>query len=227
MQKRGLHCLLAIAFTLLTPPLARAQTAADCATAARAAERSFALPQGLLRAVGEVETGRWDPRLDHVVAWPWSVDSAGQGQWYDSKARAVAAVRALQAAGQRNIDVGCFQISLLHHPDAFVSLDQAFDPSANADYAAHLLTQLHAMLGTWPDAVAAYHSADPQRGTPYRRKVLAAWSGVWPESTGGIIQFSAFGVHVWSPAAAGPGPAVIMIRAPSPAALPRVITPTR
>ena len=43
----------------------------------------------------------------------------------------------------RSIDIGCAQVNLMHHPDAFASLEQAFDPMANADYAARFLKQLH------------------------------------------------------------------------------------
>ena len=41
-----------------------------------------------------------------------------------------------RAQGARSIDVGCMQVNLLHHADAFASLEQAFDPVANARYAA-------------------------------------------------------------------------------------------
>ena len=30
------------------------------------------------------------------------------------------------------IDVGCFQVDLFYHPYAFTSLEEAFDPDANA-----------------------------------------------------------------------------------------------
>ena len=60
----------------------------------------------------------------------------GRGHFYDSKAEAVAAVRAMQARGIQSIDVGCGQINLMHHPDAFANLELAFDPQANATYAA-------------------------------------------------------------------------------------------
>ena len=64
------------------------------------------------------------------------MNAEGQGFYYDTKVEAVAAVRAMQARGIRSIDVGCMQVNLMFHPDAFVSLDEAFDPMANARYAA-------------------------------------------------------------------------------------------
>ena len=68
----------------------------------------------------------------------------------------------------------------MHHPDAFASLDQAFDPAANAAYAARFLRQLYGQAGAWPKAVAAYHSATPALAVPYAQKVMA----VWPEEAG-------------------------------------------
>jgi hypothetical protein len=71
------------------------------------------------------------------------------------------------------------QVNLMYHPDAFRSLDQAFDPASNTRYAARFLNQLYAQTNDWKQAAALYHSATPQLGADYRRRVLA----VWPEET--------------------------------------------
>ena len=84
--------------------------------------------------------------------------------------------------GVRSIDVGCGQINLMHHPDAFPSLEVAFDPQANAAYAAKFLKELFARTGDWNKAAGMYHSATPGLGDEYQRKVLA----VWPEEQHGL-----------------------------------------
>ncbi|HVC63819.1 MAG TPA: lytic transglycosylase domain-containing protein [Acetobacteraceae bacterium] len=207
---------------------ARGQTALDCAQAGRAAERQFGLPPGLLRAIGRVETGRWDARRGRVVAWPWAVDVDGDGRLFENSGDAVVAARAARAAGRHSIDVGCFQINLLHHPDAFADLDQAFDPQANAEYAARFLASLRGRLGNWHDAVAAYHSATPELGLPYSQRVFAAWSGTGTVAAESAAQFSGFPrIHVWGPSPAGTAPAVIAIHTSLPLLLPRVVTPGR
>jgi hypothetical protein len=38
----------------------------------------------------------------------------------------------MQGEGVRSIDIGCMQINLVHHPDAFGSLEAGFDPITNA-----------------------------------------------------------------------------------------------
>ena len=84
---------------------------------------------------------------------------------------------AQQAVGNRPIDVGCFQVDLQFHPAAFASLTEAFAPTSNARYAARFLNELHARTGSWAQAVALYHSAEPSLGLVYRSQVFAAWGG--------------------------------------------------
>src|SRR6185437_9297498 len=115
---------------------AKAQVPQSCELAGAAAEQSHGLPPGLLQAIGRVESGRWDNAAGKVVVWPWSVDVDGESHRYDSSEAALRDVRAWNAAGGHSIDVGCFQINLGWHPGAFASLEQAFDPVANANYAA-------------------------------------------------------------------------------------------
>ena len=86
------------------------------------------------------------------------------------------------------MDVGCTQINLMYHPNAFASLDDAFDPERNAAYAARFLTDLFHQAGSWPHAAAAYHSQTPELGTDYQRKVLEAWAE--PTSNRGTPQSS-------------------------------------
>jgi len=148
-----------------------------CRAAIEAAERANAVPSRLMAAIGRVESGRRDRSTGLSHPWPWTVNAEGDGFVYETKAQAVAAVRAMQARGVRSIDVGCMQVNLMHHPEAFASLEDAFDPVRNAAYAARFLTQLRTQTGSWPKAVAMYHSATPDIGADYQRRVMA----VWPE----------------------------------------------
>ncbi len=139
------------------------------------------MPGGLLGAIGVVETGRFDHATGRTEPWPWSTNMGGVGHFFASKAEAVAWTAAQIAAGQASIDVGCFQINLKYHPDAFANLEDAFDPLANARYAAVFLTGLYRKLGQWTVAAQYYHSADPAEGEPYGRRVMALMGG-WAET---------------------------------------------
>jgi hypothetical protein len=144
-----------------------------CRSAVAAAERASGIPVHLLAAISRVESGRRDPASGTVHPWPWTVNAEGEGHYYETKAEAVAAVRAMQARGIQSIDVGCGQINLMHHPNAFPSLDLAFDPQANAAYAARFLKELFAQTGDWNRATAMYHSSTPELGAEYQQQVQA------------------------------------------------------
>ena len=147
-----------------------------CRSAIASAEAALRIPDLFLSAIGRVESGRPLPLSGQVAPWPWTVDAEGQGHFYPSKQSAIQAVHALQARGVRSIDVGCLQVNLEQHPEAFTSLDQAFDPQANASFAARLLSSLFVQTGSWPLAAAAYHSQTPAIGAAYQQKVLSAWA---------------------------------------------------
>ncbi len=145
-----------------------------CLNATVNAERTAHLPPRLLDAIALVESGRRD--ADGVLMpWPWTINVQGVGHFYDTKAQAIAAVQQYQAQGIRSIDVGCAQINLMYHADAFGSLDAAFDPDTNARYAATFLDQLYSQSGSWPKAAADYHSQTPDVGVDYEKRVLALW----------------------------------------------------
>jgi len=153
-----------------------------CRAAIAAAEQRYGIPTGLLAAIGEVESGRTDPATGARLPWPWTVNAEGEGHFFDSKEAAIAWVRAALARGIQSIDTGCMQVNLYHHPDAFASLEAAFDPATNADYAARFLRSLHdgPAGGNWMIAAGYYHSQTPELAAPYRAQVEAALNGRLP-----------------------------------------------
>ncbi len=173
--------LVRVGIALLMAPVASAPASSagiglDCEAAAVSAERDWGLPPGLLAAIGTVEAGRRSPTGSPQI-WPWTVNARGQGVFLPRQADAVAYTAALLAQGVRSIDVGCFQVNLAWHPTAFASLAEAFDPAANARYAARFLLRLRSEVGDWGGAIARYHSATQELGIPYRSMVFSAWSG--------------------------------------------------
>lgn len=210
--------LAAIGGAGATPQPGAASPIALCRAAIAQAEREAGLPPRLLAAIGRVESGRRDPETGAFGPWPWTVNAEGRGSFYPDRAAAIAAVRALQAQGVRSIDVGCLQINLRHHPAAFASLEEAFDPLANARYAARFLTELQASRGDWMRSAAHYHSQTPEYADSYRARVAAAWEAergapAGPELAGGAIRGpgSLFG-------AGGPGAAMLENAGPRTAA---------
>ena len=161
-----------------------------CEQAIARAEVIGHTPSGMLAAIGQVESGRPDPRTGAMRPWPWTIDADGVGQFFATKAQAVAAVAALQAEGVRSIDVGCMQVNLMHHPDAFTSLDQAFDPIANTTFAVRFLNTLYRSTGSWPKTIAAYHSDTPRTADDYQRRVLVTWPQHVASPLGGRLMYA-------------------------------------
>jgi hypothetical protein len=167
--------------TTLPEPVA-SMASSVCERAGATVEQASGLPPGLLLAIGRIESGRWDSIRGRVTAWPWTINAVGKGLWFASKDDAARTTKDLLDGGTRSIDVGCFQINLFWHPTAFASLEQAFDPDANAAYAARYLLALFSQTGSWDAAVEAYHSADPALGYAYRQQVFSAWAAAPPNA---------------------------------------------
>ena len=119
------------------------------------------IPTHLLTAIAHAESGQWNEEAGTTTAWPWTVTSPEGDVKHPTKWAAIEAVRDLRKRGVKNIDVGCMQINLKHHPRAFRNLNIAFNPAHNVAYAARFLKKLHRQTGDWRTAVAYYHSRKP------------------------------------------------------------------
>lgn len=146
-----------------------------CSAAIVEAEKRHHLPAGLLESIARAESGRPITAMNDVRPWPWTIDADGAGLFLDSKAAAVAWVTQ-QTSRHKYIDVGCLQVDLAIHPHAFASLEEAFDPAANADYAARYLSELYRgeAGGNWNIAVGLYHSHTTMLAADYRDRVAIA-----------------------------------------------------
>lgn len=174
MKRMALAVLLVIIGTR-THAASLSPDAALCKAAISMTEQQSHLPTRMLGAIGLVESGRIDPTAGIPTPWPWTINIAGVGHFFDTKLEAIAAVKIAQQTGIQSIDVGCMQINLMYHSHAFASLEDAFDPAVNTHYAAFFLHQLYDQTKSWGAAVAAYHSFTPERGADYGRRVAAVW----------------------------------------------------
>lgn len=155
---------------VMAPCIAPAGDAALCHRAAAVASAETGVPLPVLTAIMGAETGRADGDAA-PEPWPWTLHATGQGHWLADAPQARATLADLIAQGERNIDIGCFQINLRWHGTAFASAADMLDPLANARHAAGYLRQLQAETGDWRRAAGAYHSRDPLRAEAYVRRV--------------------------------------------------------
>lgn len=154
-----------------------------CLDAAREAADRTGVPEAVLIAISQTETGRGSG--EDIRPWPWTVNMEGEGRWFDTPQEALAYVREQQAQGAQSFDLGCFQINHRWHGMHFDSLEAMMEPLPNALYAAQFLQRLHAESGDWSVAAGAYHSRTDTYATRYRarfdRLLAAAQGGQAPQ----------------------------------------------
>lgn len=150
-----------------------------CMDATTKFEKKYEIKEHLLSTISNVESGKWDENLNRRTTWPWTINAQGKGMHFKTKEEAIAKVRKLQAEGIKSIDVGCMQINLSYHGDAFESLEDAFDPYKNVEYGAQFLKNLYSKTDDdWMKAATNYHSKKPVKAQRYKKKIVAAYEEV-------------------------------------------------
>jgi soluble lytic murein transglycosylase-like protein len=178
--RRRVVAALALLAAAALPATARP---ADCERLVEQAAQHEGIPPGLMTAIARVESGRTSD--GNFAAWPWTLNQGGDGSFHDSRAAAATALDALLAAGVTNVDIGCMQLNWRWHGHAFPDAPAMLDPRRNTAYAAQFLADLFAETGDWTEAVARYHSRDPDRGAAYAARVASLAQGGTTERAAG------------------------------------------
>ena len=146
----------------------------NCEDLANQVEREENLPSHLLSSISRVEAGR---KLSNgeVRGWPWSINHAGKGLYFETKEGALKYLKNAVANGSRNIDVGCMQLNYRWHKGGFTSLEDMFDPVKNINYAAEFVKELFERHKNWEDTIKHYHSNKKKFNIPYHKKVAKVW----------------------------------------------------
>lgn len=173
----GCILLTSIMPTLLLPATAFARVDAELAESRKCSsqfayfEKKYNLPKDSLHSISLQETQKRHSKFNIQMVWPWTVNVAGRGYHFNSRDEAIRFTRQKQAEGAQSIDVGCMQINLKYHPDAFGSLEQAFSPRRNIAYGAKFLREKYTSHGDWNIAVGKYHSSTESHSKKYRENV--------------------------------------------------------
>jgi len=164
------------ALLMLSAPLAGAQIPPGYVAVARSAN----VPPDMLYALACAESGRFMPG-GRVLPWPWSLNVAGVGQVFPSRAAAYAAlVRVLERSSR--IDIGLAQVNWHWHGERFADPWAALDPYNNLEIAAWILREQYerCACGDWWVAVERYHAPSDTEGagerrSRYRALVMQCW----------------------------------------------------
>ncbi|WP_370282774.1 lytic transglycosylase domain-containing protein [Pseudooceanicola sp.] len=152
------------------PDLRRPATAEGaCVQEILRAQLRYQIPGNLLLAIGLQEAGMM--KDGELTVWPWVANAAGDGRYFESREEVEDWVFARVRDGEKSIDLGCMQINILWHPDAFDDLREGFDPARNVDYSARLLLSLYEQTGDWISAAGRYHSATAELQAVYLERL--------------------------------------------------------
>ena len=137
--------------------------------------QEFNLPYKLLTSISLVESGL--KKNDKFVSWPWTLNVSGKSKFFETKEQALDYL-IKNIKKNKNIDVGCMQISTKYHINEFKNLNNILDPNHNVKYAAKFLKSLYKKHKRWNEAISRYHSSEPQKKEKYLKKVKNYWSNI-------------------------------------------------
>ncbi|MGF6472606.1 hypothetical protein QFZ91_005664 [Paraburkholderia sp. JPY419] len=100
-------------------------------------------------------------------AWPWTLNIAGQGFFFKTRADAYRVVQSLIARGRSDFDVGVMQINWAYHARRFASPWDALSPATSIRVAEDILNENYSKTHSVAKAIAYYHSANPAPGQAY------------------------------------------------------------
>jgi len=136
--------------------------------------KQFNIPDKLLTSISLVESGI--KKNNNFVSWPWTLNVSGKPMFFDNKDDVLNFLK--KNYKNKNIDVGCMQISMKYHMDEFDSLENMLDPDSNVKYAAKFLKKLFFKYKRWNEAISRYHSSVPSRKEKYLNRVKNYWADV-------------------------------------------------
>ena len=142
-----------------------------CLNAIRHFEKKYKIPKNLLYLISLVESGKWNENSKSLQPWPWTANIRGKSKFFKNKKEMVVFLKKHIASGQENIDLGCNQINYKYHKKNFNNIEQMITPYYNVGYSAHYLFQNFSKTGNWDNAVALYHSKNPNRSGRYMKKI--------------------------------------------------------
>lgn len=143
-------------------------------SAYRQIARQHGIPADVFYAVALTESGKRDGTRPRP--WPWTLNIAGEGQYFPSRLDAWRALDTTLRDGEDRVDIGLMQINWRYHETLLKSSWLALDPYRNLQLAADILIACYRARRDWWASVGCYHApADAVRARRYRERVVAHW----------------------------------------------------
>ena len=134
------------------------------------------IPSAVLYAIALTESATRLTNSNIYRPWPWTLNVAGQGYFFDSRVEAWQALENWIRQGRRSIDIGLMQVNWRYHKEKLGTPWQALDPYHNLRVGAVILQDCYQTRQDWWASVGCYHSpANMQRAERYRKRVVSHW----------------------------------------------------
>ena len=134
------------------------------------------IPSAMLYAVALTESATRLTNSNIYRPWPWTLNVAGQGYFFDSRVEAWQALKNWIRQGRRSIDIGLMQVNWRYHKKKLGTPWQALDPYHNLRVGAAILQDCYQTRQDWWASVGCYHSpSNVQRAERYRKRVVTHW----------------------------------------------------
>ena len=171
---RRLQARLIVFAGLVMPSLGWGADSVPAGYRAIATERD--IPHTVLYAVALTESGKRVMSADVYRPWPWTLNVAGRGYFFDSRKEAWQALVEHIKGGKSSIDIGLMQVNWRYHQERLGTPWQALDPYHNLRVGAGILQDCYVTRQDWWASVGCYHApSNPDRADQYRRRVVSRW----------------------------------------------------
>ena len=136
----------------------------------------YGIPVQLFYAIALAESGKSRAPTSGRRPWPWTLNIAGEGVYFDSRWAAWQALDQSLRAGQDSVDIGLMQVNWRFHQARLGNTWLALDPTHNLSVGADILKDCYQSRRDWWASVGCYHApADQPRARRYRARVVALW----------------------------------------------------
>ena len=167
------HGIIAL-FIVVTSVTSHAEEVVPPAYRSIASQRE--IPAGLFYAVALAESGKLIDSVNRRRPWPWTLNIAGQGVYFNNRWQAWRALDQSLRAGQDSVDIGLMQVNWRFHQRRLGNSWLALDPTHNLSVGAEILKDCYKRRRDWWASVGCYHAPiDSLRATRYRALVVAIW----------------------------------------------------
>jgi hypothetical protein len=139
------------------------------------------IPSAILYAIALTESATQIHSRKKYRPWPWTLNVAGQGYFFDTRIEVWQALTNWIRKGRRSIDIGLMQVNWRFHREKLGTPWQALDPYHNLRVGAAILQECYQARQDWWESVGCYHSpANRQRAERYRQRVITHWRRITP-----------------------------------------------